>query len=91
MVVVYVIVDGKYVLVGSLFDVEGNDVVVEVVEKLVVVLMLVKMWIKLEVSVWVCDGKVDVLCVVYIFSDVNCLYCYKFWEVVCLWVDVGKV
>lgn len=91
LVVVYVIVDGKYVLVGSLFDVQGKDIGIELVECLVVVLMFVWQWVKFDVSVWVCDGCVDVLWVVYIFSDVNCLYCYCFWEVVWLWVDSGKV
>ena len=40
----YVTADGKYVLVGSLFDAEGNDVAAEAVEKLVAAPMSAKMW-----------------------------------------------
>lgn len=87
----YVTADGKHVLVGSLFDAEGNDVSAEAVEKLVAAPMSAKMWSKLEASAWVRDGKADAPRVVYTFSDANCPYCHKFWEAARPWVDAGKV
>ena len=87
----YVTADGKHVLVGSLFDAEGNDVAAEAVEKLVATPMSAKMWTKLEASAWVRDGKADAPRVIYTFSDANCPYCHKFWEAARPWVDAGKV
>ncbi|MDT3528774.1 thiol:disulfide interchange protein DsbG [Stenotrophomonas pavanii] len=87
----YVTADGKHVLVGSLFDAEGNDVAAEAVEKLVAAPMSAKMWAKLDASAWVRDGKADAPRVVYTFSDANCPYCHKFWEAARPWVDAGKV
>ena len=87
----YVTADGKHVLVGSLFDAEGNDVAAEAVEKLVAAPMSAKMWTKLEASAWVRDGKADAPRVVYTFSDAHCPYCHKFWEAARPWVDAGKV
>lgn len=87
----YLTPDGKHVLVGSLFDAEGNDVAAEAVEKLVASPMSAKMWTKLESSAWVRDGKADAPRVVYTFSDANCPYCHKFWEAARPWVDAGKV
>ncbi len=87
----YVTADGKHVLVGSLFDAEGNDVAAEAVEKLAAAPMSARMWSKLEASAWVRDGKADAPRVVYTFSDANCPYCHKFWEAARPWVDAGKV
>jgi len=87
----YVTADGKHVLVGSLFDAEGNEVAAETLEKLVAAPMSAKMWSKLEASAWVRDGKADAPRVVYTFSDANCPYCHKFWEAARPWVDAGKV
>lgn len=87
----YVTPDGKHVLVGSLFDANGNDVAEASVEKLVAAPMSAKIWTKLEGSSWVRDGKADAPRVVYTFSDANCPYCHKFWEAARPWVDAGKV
>ncbi|HDS1648350.1 TPA: thiol:disulfide interchange protein DsbG [Stenotrophomonas maltophilia] len=87
----YVTADGKHVVVGSLFDAEGNDVAADAVEKLVAAPMSAKMWSKLDASAWVRDGKADAPRVVYTFSDANCPYCHKFWEAARPWVDAGKV
>ncbi len=87
----YVTADGKHVLVGSLFDAEGNDVAAEAVEKLVSAPMSAKMWSKLEASAWVRDGKADAPRIVYTFSDANCPYCHKFWDAARPWVNAGKV
>ncbi|NIJ68955.1 thiol:disulfide interchange protein DsbG [Xanthomonas sp. 60] len=87
----YVTADGKHVLVGSLFDAEGNDVARETLEKTVAGPMTTKTWAALENSAWVADGKADAPRVVYTFSDANCPYCHRFWEAARPWVNDGKV
>ncbi len=87
----YVTSDGKHVLVGSLFDAEGNDVAREALERKVAGPMSTQIWSKLESSAWVADGKADAPRVVYTFSDANCPYCHRFWEAARPWVQAGKV
>ncbi|GAB3052183.1 thiol:disulfide interchange protein DsbG [Stenotrophomonas tumulicola] len=87
----YVTPDGKHVLVGSLFDAEGNDVAKDQLEQKVAGPMTEKIWKQLESSAWVADGKANAPRVVYTFSDANCPYCHKFWEAARPWVDAGKV
>ncbi len=87
----YVTPDGKHVLVGSLFDAEGNDVARETLEREVAGPMSTQIWSKLESSAWVADGKADAPRVVYTFSDANCPYCHRFWEAARPWVEAGKV
>jgi len=87
----YVTPDGKHVLVGSLFDAEGNDVVRDTLEKTVSGPLTTKTWAALENSAWVRDGKADAPRVVYTFSDANCPYCHRFWDAARPWVDAGKV
>ena len=87
----YVTADGKHVLVGSLFDAEGNDVARETLEKTVAGPMTTKTWAALESSAWVADGKADAPRIVYTFSDANCPYCHRFWEAARPWVNDGKV
>ena len=87
----YVTADGKNVVVGSLFDANGEDVGAAPLEKLVAKPMSERSWKTLEESAWVRDGKADAPRVVYTFSDANCPYCHRFWEAARPWVDAGKV
>jgi len=87
----YVTPDGKHVLVGSLFDGEGNDVASATLEAKVAGPMSERTWAELEKSAWVADGKANAPRIVYTFSDANCPYCHKFWEAARPWVDAGKV
>ncbi|WP_314402214.1 thiol:disulfide interchange protein DsbG [Stenotrophomonas rhizophila] len=87
----YVTPDGKHVVVGSLFDANGEDVGAAPLEKLAAKPMSEKMWNKLDASAWVRDGRADAPRVVYTFSDANCPYCHRFWDAARPWVDSGKV
>lgn len=87
----YVTPDGKHVVVGSLFDANGEDVGAAPLEKLAAKPMSEKMWNKLDASAWVRDGRADAPRVVYAFSDANCPYCHRFWDAARPWVDSGKV
>lgn len=87
----YVTADGKHVVVGSLFDENGQDVGAAPLDKLVAKPMSDKIWKQLEATTWVRDGRADAPRVVYTFSDANCPYCHRFWEAARPWVDSGKV
>jgi thiol:disulfide interchange protein DsbG len=87
----YVTADGKNVMVGTLFNEKGEDVGAAPLEKLVAKPMSDRIWKRLDGSAWVRDGRADAPRVVYTFSDANCPYCHRFWEVARPWVDSGKV
>jgi thiol:disulfide interchange protein DsbG len=48
-------------------------------------------WEQLEHARWVADGRADAPRKVYVFLDVNCKYCTKFWSDARPWVNAGKV
>ena len=90
-VALYLTPDGKQVLVGSLFDEQGQDLSEAPLEKLVYAPMAKQVWAKLDKTAWIADGKADAPRVVYLFSDPNCPYCNMFWQQARPWVDSGKV
>jgi len=87
----YLTPDGRHVVVGSLFDAQGNDVAAALLADKVAGPMTARIWSQLESSAWVADGKASAPRVVYAFSDANCPYCHKFWDAARPWVDAGKV
>uniref|UniRef100_UPI0030DD9E7E thiol:disulfide interchange protein DsbG n=2 Tax=Pseudomonas sp. RL_15y_Pfl2_60 TaxID=3088709 RepID=UPI0030DD9E7E len=87
----YLMPDGKHVLLGTLLDEQGADLSEAPLEKLVYQPMAKEMWARMEKSHWVADGKADAPQVVYVFSDPNCPYCTLFWKQSRPWVESGKV
>lgn len=90
-IALYLTPDGKHVLVGSLFDEQGQDLSAEPLEKLVYKPMSKAIWAKMEKTAWIADGKPDAPRTVYLFSDPNCPYCNMFWQQARPWVEAGKV
>ncbi|NER60861.1 thiol:disulfide interchange protein DsbG [Pseudomonas sp. MAFF212428] len=90
-VALYLTPDGKHVLVGSLFNEQGQDLSEAPLEKLVYAPLAKEVWGKLDKTAWIADGKADAPRVVYLFSDPNCPYCNMFWQQARPWVDSGKV
>jgi len=90
-IALYLTPDGKHVLVGSLFDEQGQDLSAEPLDKLVYTPMSKEIWAKMEKTAWIQDGKADAPRIVYLFSDPNCPYCNMFWQQARPWVDSGKV
>lgn len=86
----YLTKDGN-VLVGNLYDAEGNDLSLAPLQKMVYEPMAKQVWANMEKSHWIADGKKDAPRIVYLFSDPNCPYCNMFWEQARPWVDAGKV
>lgn len=90
-IALYLTSDGKHVLVGSLFDEQGQDLSAEPLDKLVYTPMSKEIWAKMEKTAWIQDGKTDAPRIVYLFSDPNCPYCNMFWQQARPWVESGKV
>lgn len=90
-VAVYVSKDGKYAIIGTLINAEGEDLGAAKVDELVSAPLGAKSWQRAEASHWVRDGKPDAPRVVYTFSDPNCPFCNRFWSAARPWVDAGKV
>lgn len=90
-IAMYLTPDGKNVLVGSLYDAQGNDLSKEPVDKLVYQPMGKEFWQRLELSTWVLDGAADAPRIVYVIADANCPYCSQFWKQARPWVKAGKV
>lgn len=90
-IALYLTADGKHVLVGSLFDANGQDLSAEPLQKLVYAPMSKAIWAKMHNSAWIADGKPDAARIVYVFSDPNCPYCNMFWQQARPWVESGKV
>lgn len=90
-IALYLTPDGKHVLVGSLFDEQGQDLSAEPLDKMVYTPMSKEIWAKMEKTAWIQDGKTDAPRIVYLFSDPNCPYCNMFWQQARPWVESGKV
>lgn len=90
-VTLYLTVDGKYVIVGQLFDSKGGNLSDEPLDRLVGKHLAEKGWKLLASSTWIGDGDKDAPRVVYTFTDPNCPYCHKFWNAARPWVNAGKV
>ena len=87
----YLTPDGKSVIVGNLYDADGNDLSLAPLQKLVYEPMAKQVWANFEKSNWIADGSNDAPRTVYLFSDPNCPYCNMFWEQARPWVESGKV
>ncbi|AOA58682.1 thiol:disulfide interchange protein DsbG [Acinetobacter larvae] len=88
---VFISNDQKYYIVGSLMNANNEDLTEQAIQQHAKSAVLDKVWENLENSTWILDGKADAPKVVYVFTDVNCPYCYQFWQQARPWVDAGKV
>jgi thiol:disulfide interchange protein DsbG len=88
---IYLTVDGKQAIVGSMIDAKGANLSQEPLDRLVSKPMTGKIWKQLENSTWIADGSKNAPRVVYTFTDPNCPYCNKFWKDARPWVSAGKV
>ncbi|WP_137820161.1 thiol:disulfide interchange protein DsbG [Pseudomonas sp. 2FG] len=90
-IALYLTADGKHVLIGTLFDAQGEDLTRAPLDKLVYEPLAKEMWARMENSTWIADGSDDAPRIVYMFSDPNCPYCNMFWNQARPWVESGKV
>ncbi|KPU53924.1 thioredoxin family protein [Pseudomonas fluorescens] len=87
----YLTADGQHVLIGTLFDAQGEDLTGATLERLIYEPIAKEVLARLEKSTWIADGRKDAPRIVYMFDDPNCPYCNKFWHQARPWVESGKV
>lgn len=89
---VYTTPDGEHLVVGSLFDMNGNDLTSPALRKAADSRLGDKQWQQLADASWVAEGAADADRVVYAFMDPDCPYCHQFWKASQKWVkDDGNV
>ncbi|TCM60268.1 thiol:disulfide interchange protein DsbC [Acinetobacter calcoaceticus] len=88
---VFISKDQKYYIVGDLFDANNKNLTEQAIETHVKGAVLEQIWKSLEQATWIQDGQANAPKIIYVFSDVNCPYCYTFWKQARPWVDSGKV
>lgn len=77
---VYLLPDGKHVIVGSMLDAAGNDVTTAQLKQHLPEPEFASAWPLLEKATWVAEGSPDAKRVVYVFTDPECPYCKVFWQ-----------
>lgn len=90
-IALYLTEDGQHVLIGTLFDAQGEDLTRAPLDELVYEPMAKEVWARMERSTWIADGSSNAPRIVYLFDDPNCPYCNMFWHQARPWVDAGKV
>ncbi|HET7267691.1 MAG TPA: thiol:disulfide interchange protein DsbG [Oleiagrimonas sp.] len=86
---VYVMPDGKHLIIGTMYDLSGHDLTTPAMRQ--VSAFTEAQWKTLEKSTWVAEGDADAKRVVYVFTDTECPYCHKFWKASQPWVNGGDV
>lgn len=87
----YLTPDGDHVIIGPMLDAEGNNLSQEILDTTITQPDIQSAWPALEDSNWVADGADDAERKIYVFTDPNCPYCHKFYEIARPWVEAGKV
>lgn len=88
---VYLLPDGKHVVVGSLFDAEGHDLTQGAMSAATKPKLDRGSWQALAKSTWIAEGAAHPERVVYVFSDTECPYCHRLWNKVQPLLAGGKV
>lgn len=86
---VYVMPDGKHILIGTMYDMSGHDLTTPAMRQ--VSAFTGAQWKALEKSTWVAEGDKNAERVVYVFTDTECPYCHKFWKASQPWLEKGGV
>lgn len=76
---IYLLPDGRHVLIGTLYDAHGNDLTQTAFAAASKPQMDPSLWGQLERSTWFAEGAAKPERVVYIFTDTECPYCHKLW------------
>ncbi len=88
---VYRAPDEKHVVIGTMLDMAGREASKAEVVAAVRVSLSKAVIEQLASTAWIGDGKADAPRIVYVFTDLNCESCFKFWLDARPWVDSGKV
>lgn len=76
---VYLLPDGKHVVIGSVFDENGNNLSQASFQAATRPGVTEASWNKLAQSTWIAEGSAKPRRIVYVFTDTECPYCHKLW------------
>ncbi|MGH8116806.1 MAG: thiol:disulfide interchange protein DsbG [Rhodanobacteraceae bacterium] len=88
---VYVTPDGRHILVGTLFDMDGHDLTSSAMAKIEASPFSESQWKELESATWVVEGNPRAKRIVYVFVDTRCPYCHHLWRDSQPFVKAGNV
>lgn len=77
---VYLLPDGKHVVIGTLFDQRGNDLTAEPMQTATMPALDATTWAELGKATFVAEGATEPKRIVYVFTDTECPYCHKLWQ-----------
>lgn len=86
---VYVLPDGKHIMVGTLFDLAGHDLTAAAFGQGQTVGE--DAWKQLEAADWFAEGNPKATRIVYAFEDTRCPYCHLLWQKSKPYLQRGKV
>lgn len=79
---VYLLPDGKHVLIGTLLDANANDLTHAPLHEASTPAIGKGTWGELGAATWIAQGSAHPKRVVYVFTDTECPYCHKLWQAI---------
>jgi thiol:disulfide interchange protein DsbG len=76
---VYLLPDGKHVVIGTLLDAQGNDLTQAPLQAASAPSLSEATWADLGKAGWIAEGAIKPKRIVYVFTDTECPYCHKLW------------
>lgn len=77
---VYATPDGKHILIGTLFDMQGHDLTASAMAAVEASSFTEAQWKELESASFVVEGNPGAKRIVYVFVDTRCPYCHHLWR-----------
>lgn len=90
-IAIYQAPDGEHVVIGTMLDMAGREASKPEVVAAVRIALSKGVMEQLAGTTWIADGGTDASRVIYVFTDLNCESCFKFWLDARPWIDSGKV
>lgn len=75
----YLLPDGKHVVIGTLLDAQGNDLTQQPMQAATAPSLDEATWAALGKANWIAEGASAPKRIVYVFTDTECPYCHKLW------------
>ncbi len=88
---VYLLPDGKHMVVGSLLDAQANDLTQSAMREAGKAPLDASTWAALEKTTWIAEGSTHPRHVVYVLTDTECPYCHRLWQAVAPMLKSGDV
>ena len=76
---VYLLPDGRHIVIGELLDEKGNDLTQSAMRTAAAPALDEATWNDLGKATWIAEGSTSPKRIVYVFTDTECPYCNKLW------------